>query len=43
MTTMQAYSDLVKEDSNGLQDIDIGLVFLNAGAVTIGPFDLISD
>ena len=43
MTTMQAYSDLVNDPSNGLKDIDIGLVFLNAGSVAIGPFDLLSD
>ena len=41
LTTMQEYHELIK--ASKLHEIDIGLVFLNAGCVAIGPFDLLSD
>lgn len=37
---MRDYKDLVQRE---LAEIDIGAVFLNAGTVEIGPFDLVTD
>lgn len=40
LTTFDDYKALVAEE---LSDLNIGIVCLNAGAVSVGPFDLISD
>ena len=37
---MRDYKDLVQRE---FAEIDIGAVFLNAGTVEIGPFDLVTD
>ena len=39
--TIDEYHKLVLE--NGLFDLDIGILCLNAGRVAIGPMDLLSD
>jgi len=40
MHTLDDYKKLVADSE--LAQIDIGAVFLNAGVLNIGPFDLIS-
>lgn len=40
LTTFDDYKALVAEE---LSDLNIGIVCLNAGAVSVGPFDLIGD
>ena len=40
MSTMESYNKLVKDE---LSELDIGILCLNAGKVSIGPLDLLSD
>ena len=41
LTSMQQYNDLVAE--SGLDELDIGVLCLNAGIGTLAPIDLASD